>query len=183
MTYTTTDGLADNFVRAITEDPSGVKWFGTNAGASSFDGKSWKTYRTEDGLAGNTVYGIAVDFDGSVWFATDQGVSRLSGFSAVGLDSAPERITLFNVRNYPNPFNSATTIAFEIPRQGNVSVRVLSLNGRCVRNLISGTFEAGSHEIRWDGRDDRGCAVPSGVYVARVLAGGAAAAHKIVVTQ
>jgi streptogramin lyase len=183
VTYTTADGLADNFVRAIAEAPDGVLWFGTNAGVSSFDGASWTTYRVDDGLAGNTVYGIAVDFDGSVWFATDQGVSLLSDLTAVGRDSAPGRIALFNVRNYPNPFNSATTLLFDLPGRGNVTIRILSLTGRSVRNLVSGVFEAGNHQIRWDGRDDRGGSVPSGVYVARVTAGGAVAARKIVVTQ
>jgi ligand-binding sensor domain-containing protein len=183
MTYTTADGLADNFVRAIAEDPNGVKWFGTDRGASSLDGTSWRTYRTEDGLAGNRVYGIAVDFDGSVWFATDQGVSTLSGWTAVEGESAPERIALFNVRNFPNPFNSTTTLAFELPARGNVSVLILSPSGRAVRKLVGGIFEAGNHEIRWDGRDDRGDTVPSGVYVARIRAGGAVAAHKIIFTR
>jgi ligand-binding sensor domain-containing protein len=183
VTYTTADGLADDFVRAIAEDQGGVKWFGTNAGVSRWDGSAWRTYRTADGLAGDTVYDIAVDFDGSIWFATDRGVSRLSGITAAGPDGPPVRMNLFRIRNYPNPFNAATMIAFDLPRSGNVAVRISAANGTSVRNLVGGVFETGEHRIRWDGRDDRGNSVPSGVYVASVMAGGAAASHKIVVTQ
>jgi ligand-binding sensor domain-containing protein len=183
VTYTAADGLADDFVLAIAEDPGGVKWIGTNNGVSSFDGSYWKTYRTSDGLAGNTVYGIAVDFDGSIWFATDQGVSHLSGVSAVGQEGPPVSMNLFRIRNFPNPFNSSTTIAFELPRSGSVAVRISAVNGASVRNLVGGIFEAGENSIRWDGRDDLGNAVPSGVYVASITAGGAVAAHKIILTQ
>jgi ligand-binding sensor domain-containing protein len=183
VTYTTTDGLPDNDIRAIAEAPDGVKWFGTKNGVSSFDGSVLKTYRMEDGLAGNTVNGIAVDFDGSVWFATDRGVSRLSNPSSVGTGSAAGRPALFSIRNFPNPFNSSTLLSFELPARGNVTVRIYSPDGRSVRNLVGGLFEAGSHRIPWDGMDDLGAEVPSGVYVARVMSGGSAGAHKIIVTR
>ena len=183
VTYTKADGLADDFVRAIAEDPGGVKWIGTNNGVSSFNGGIWKTYRTADGLAGNTVYAIAVDFDGSIWFATDQGVSHASGVSAAGQQGPPVRMNLFRIRNFPNPFNPSTTIAFELPRGGNVTVRISAVNGACVRSLVGGFFQAGENRILWDGRDDQGNAVQSGVYVARVTAGGASAAHKIILTR
>jgi len=182
-TYTTADGLADDFVRAIAETQDGVKWFGTNAGASSFDGTNWTTYRTGDGLAGSVVYGIAVDFDGSIWFATDHGVSQLSGTSAAGSEGPPAQMTLFRIRNFPNPLNPSTTFTFDLPRSGYATVRIVSLKGTVVRNLVDRIFGAGENRVPWDGRDDTGNAVPSGVYVAKVTAGGAVAGHKIIVTR
>ena len=78
--YTTSEGLADNDVNAITIDNSGNKWFGTDDGVSKFDGSSWKTYTTADGLGDNHVNAIAIDEDNHIWFGTySNGVSRFDG--------------------------------------------------------------------------------------------------------
>lgn len=78
-TYSTSDGLISNRVQAITEDAAGKLWFGTDLGASSFDGQNWKNYRIADGLGNPCVNDIAVDAKGAVWFATNGGISVLDG--------------------------------------------------------------------------------------------------------
>ena len=70
---------------------------------------------------------------------------------------------------YPNPFNPATTIAFDLPRPGPVAVEVYDLAGRRVRALFSGPREAGHHELTWNGRDEQGLGVGSGVYLVRLV--------------
>ena len=75
--------------------------------------------------------------------------------------------------NHPNPFSSKTEIAFSLARPAAVSLAVYDLAGRRVRLLVEGERGAGPHEISWDGRNDRGTAVASGVYFARLEAGGA----------
>ena len=77
--YLTTDGLADNVVNAVAIDLSGRMWFGTNTGASVYDGSTWTTYTTDDGLAMNGVHDIAVDGAGVMWFATYGGVGSFDG--------------------------------------------------------------------------------------------------------
>jgi ligand-binding sensor domain-containing protein len=77
--YTTADGLANDIVFSIAIDTLGVKWFGTKAGVSRFDGSTWKTYTTANGLANNNVLSIAIDGDGVKWFGTTGGVSRFDG--------------------------------------------------------------------------------------------------------
>ena len=77
-TYTTSNGLVDNFVLAIAGDTEGNIWFGTKGGVSRFSNASWTSYTVADGLANNTVYAIALDADGSVWFGTADGVSHYS---------------------------------------------------------------------------------------------------------
>jgi predicted lipoprotein with Yx(FWY)xxD motif len=67
-------------------------------------------------------------------------------------------------RNYPNPFNPSTTIAFVIPDAGHVDLQIYDIAGRLVRVLLSEQREAGSHEVVWDGTDDSGSIVASGVY-------------------
>ena len=73
---------------------------------------------------------------------------------------------------FPNPFNPQTTIAFEIPEQQTVTLRVFDMAGRLVRNLITTEpHTPGRHEVVWNGRDDTGRQVASGTYFYRLEAG------------
>jgi hypothetical protein len=66
--------------------------------------------------------------------------------------------------NYPNPFNPITHIKFDLPAQQQVSLIVYSILGHRVRELLSGKMSAGSHSVTWDGTDQRGLTVASGIY-------------------
>ena len=78
--YRIAHGLAYDYVNAIAIDASGIKWFGTEAGASKFDGIGWNTYNTSNsGLADDHVYTVAVDPSGNKWFGTDSGASVHDG--------------------------------------------------------------------------------------------------------
>lgn len=76
--FTTKEGLADNFVQAITADKSGNVWFGTKGGISVFNGSVWTSYTENDGLISNNVLCIVVDKTGVVWIGTDNGVSSFN---------------------------------------------------------------------------------------------------------
>ena len=67
-------------------------------------------------------------------------------------------------QNYPNPFNPGTTIRYELPQTSRVDLRVYDLLGRVIVTLIDGVEQAGSHEIRWTGKDSKGMPVASGAY-------------------
>jgi hypothetical protein len=69
----------------------------------------------------------------------------------------------------PNPFNPSTTIAYSLGRAGSAELVVYDLSGRRVKTLVSGYIDAGSHEARWDGRDEYGRRVASGVYAYRLI--------------
>jgi choice-of-anchor B domain-containing protein len=66
--------------------------------------------------------------------------------------------------NHPNPFRSSTTIAFDLGAEGDVWLRVFDVSGRVVRTLLDGKVPAGRHEVVWDGRNEGGDAVASGIY-------------------
>ncbi len=69
----------------------------------------------------------------------------------------------------PNPFNPTGTLSFETANPGQVSVRLFDVTGRCVRRVWTSTFtDAGIHDVRFDGRDDRGSSLASGVYFYRI---------------
>ncbi len=69
-----------------------------------------------------------------------------------------------SVASYPNPFNPRTTVAFEIPTAGQVSLNVVDIRGRRVRTLIADDLPAGPGRVIWDGSDDAGRACASGIY-------------------
>jgi len=73
--------------------------------------------------------------------------------------------------NYPNPFNPETRIRFELAEPVGVKLVIYDLLGRKVRLLTSGTLDAGQHIVNWDGRNDAGAPVSSGVYIYRIKAG------------
>jgi hypothetical protein len=67
-------------------------------------------------------------------------------------------------QNQPNPFSPETRIGFELPRAGEVELRIYSVDGRLVRGLVKDTRQAGRHTVSWDGLDDAGRRLPSGIY-------------------
>ncbi len=70
--------------------------------------------------------------------------------------------------NYPNPFNPTTHIEFSLKKAGNVELAVYNINGQKVRTLVSEEMEADNHKVTWNGKDDRGNSVSSGVYFYRL---------------
>jgi len=72
--------------------------------------------------------------------------------------------------NAPNPFNPQTTIYFDLSREGRVNLSIYALDGRRVRQLVRDTYPAGRHSAIWDGRNDKGRRMASGVYLYRLVA-------------
>ncbi len=71
--------------------------------------------------------------------------------------------------NYPNPFNSATTIRFELPAADHLTVEIFNIRGQRVRTLVQNRpYAAGYYRLKWDGRNERGLNVASGLYILRL---------------
>ncbi len=68
-------------------------------------------------------------------------------------------------QNYPNPFNPSTKIRFNLKEQGQVSLTIFNIKGEKVRELVANRLNAGSHIVEWDGLDQNGRQVPSGMYL------------------
>jgi len=87
-------------------------------------------------------------------------------------------------QNVPNPFNPQTTIAFELPKQAAVSLRVFDVSGRLVIVLMDGeTIAEGRREVVWNGRDDTGRRVAAGAYFYRLEAGRYAETKRMVLMK
>ena len=80
--------------------------------------------------------------------------------------------TIFSLeQNYPNPFNPATTIEFNLPKTSYVSLTVFNILGQKVTELVNSTLSAGNKRIDWEGTDESGRTMESGVYFYKITAG------------
>ncbi len=102
----------------------------------------------------------------------DTGTPILSSVSTTATEDAlgvPEAFAL--APNYPNPFNPSTAIEYALPRPATVRLVVYDALGRAVRTLVKAEQPPGSYTVAWDGQNDSGTPVPSGVYLYRIVAG------------
>ncbi len=91
--------------------------------------------------------------------------------------------SVFALKTYPNPFNPETQLVLSLPQRTRVSVKIFDLRGRLVRTLFSGDLEAGTVVLKWQGRDDQGRRISSGVYYALVQAGEKSLTNRLVLIK
>jgi len=101
--------------------------------------------------------------------------------SAVG-DGGPPSVTRL-YPNVPNPFNPQTEIVFELARAGNTRLSIFDVRGMLVTRLLDEELAAGSHRVRWDGRDGAGRGVGSGTYLYRLESGEVVAERKMLLVR
>lgn len=113
------------------------------------------------------------DFD-NIWkhdidHSMNDGYPYLEERIHVTIDDLPvdvqRPVTLYN---YPNPFNPDTNIKFHIPQRGNVKLQIFNIKGQRVKTLADDMFEAGTHKLIWDGRNEQGQITASGIYFYRL---------------
>jgi len=100
--------------------------------------------------------------------------SQIPTCSVTGIESeqSPASPTDFSLeQNYPNPFNPETALSYQLPAQSDVRLDIYNSLGQKVRTLENGRKAAGRYILKWDGRDDAGKPVTSGVYLYRLQAG------------
>ena len=120
-----------------------------------------------ESLVGQDAQDAQILFAGQMLYVTDPSVKtlRLRVHSALETD-LPDTFVL--EQNYPNPFNPSTQIGYYLPQETDVRVEVFNLYGQKIADLFSGVQAAGRHQVQWDGRDQTGTQVSSGMYVYRL---------------
>lgn len=104
--------------------------------------------------------------------------------STSGHDESGPGIKTMLRGSYPNPFNPATTIEFSLERSARVTLAIYDVSGRRVRTLVSGALTAaGIHAVNWDGTNDNGKRLASGVYFASFVAEGQVSAKKLIMLR
>ncbi len=86
-------------------------------------------------------------------------------------------------QNHPNPFNSGTVINFQVPQASHVNIEVYNLLGQRLRILVDRAMEPGSHYVNWNGLDDTGRKIGSGIYLYKMRAGSFISMKKMVLVQ
>ena len=86
-------------------------------------------------------------------------------------------------QNYPNPFNPNTTIRYQLPRRSQVSLIIYNLLGQEIRKLVNSELTAGEYRVEWDGTDDGGRAVSTGIYFYRLEVGSVAQTRKMLLVK
>jgi len=182
---TTNSNMPSNSVNSIAIDNAGTKWVGTaqsvfepHGGLASFDGSDWTIYNTSNsGLPENVIMSLAIDEGGNKWVGTQAGGLAVfnEGGIVVGINEDNQNnglITDFRLhQNFPNPFNPSTTIRYALPEVSNVLLVIYDLRGNVIQTLESESKPAGWHEDVWNGVDESGHTVPTGLYLAQLRAG------------
>ncbi len=92
-------------------------------------------------------------------------VSPRGEVTVLGIDDAPSLPVKFVLNdNYPNPFNPQTNISFTVPSSGNINLTVYNITGQRVATLVDGYQHSGEHNVQWNGLDQNGNQVSSGIY-------------------
>lgn len=92
--------------------------------------------------------------------------------SPVGIDPVTGMPVSFELyQNYPNPFNPTTTIVFDLPQSASINLAIYNMLGQVVRTLVTGKLEAGRQSVQWDGKNELGERLSSGVYLYRLETG------------
>jgi hypothetical protein len=149
-------------------------------------GQTWRSLG--DDLAGRPWFNdVAIDpLDPEVIYAaTPWGVFRLDTRLVItAVVSEQIEPVLFSLApNYPNPFNPSTTLRFSLPQAGEAELSVFDLMGQRVATLIHGPQEAGAHLLQWDGRDEQGRELASGVYLYRLQTGAQVETRKLLLLR
>ena len=87
------------------------------------------------------------------------------------------------LHNFPNPFNAHTQIAYSVAQTGHTELVIFNLTGQIVRTLVDEVNVAGNYQITWDGKDNAGVYVGSGVYVCKLNSGTTADSHRLLLLQ
>jgi ligand-binding sensor domain-containing protein len=155
----------------VAVDSSNNIWAGFGRAAAKFDGANFTFFNSENGLAQDRVQEIFVDRKGDIWFAHfGGGVSVLHDTITTRVKqqnlSIDENMSFALSQNYPNPFNSSTIFRYELPSEGQIQLFIYDLMGKEVINLINEPQIAGLHQVVWNGTNNNGKEVSSGIYLA-----------------
>ncbi len=150
---------------------------------ASCDGNNWSPLGSgvNGGVRALCTYNGNLIVGGNFSVAGGKAVAYLAEWSKktpTGVDDEEDRSlpVEFSVsQNYPNPFNPSTTISYDLPKSETVRISVVNVLGRTVTVLIDAVRPAGHNLVAWDGKDNSGLSVASGVYFFRIESG----SHKV----
>jgi len=123
-----------------------------------------------------------VSNDAFVFYVDDFTIHSDGGYVGNDDPGAPAIVTELR-GNYPNPFNPSTTITFSVKESAPVTIGVYNVKGQLVKTLVNEEKASGNHSVVWDGRDNNGRSVSSGVYFYKMNAGKYSSTRKMIMMK
>jgi carboxypeptidase D len=174
-----TDSLGGGPLSAVVDVSGGVRPVSTDPAHGDYykllATGSYELTFTAEGYRAKTVSGVS-----TTWGSPTVLDVQMSPLATPAAD-VPALKTA--VAAWPNPFNPVTKLAVTVPTRGPLAVGIYDLRGRRMRILLNTESEPGLHAVGWDGRDDDGVVVPSGVYFARAQTRDGVATAKLVLAK
>ncbi len=170
----------------------GQSWDQLGDAYTGFDGKWKQDHRSLTEYCGQGFTDVRIRFhfvsDSTVtypgWYIDDINIYPYEAQTVIARGESHQPIKDFVLfDNYPNPFNAQTIIEYQLPQAGHVKLVVYNLLGQEIKTLINRNQEAGRFNLVWNGTDDLGQAVPSGVYFYRIQAEGYSETKKMLLLQ
>ncbi len=171
------DGPSVRSVAIVPYNYTSIFLAGTSTGLYStfvLDGAATVWTQESPDLMGNVVVDdlTSRSADGLVVAATHgKGIYSMTIPVTTGVEDQLPRTTMVLRQNVPNPFNPQTQISFALPEAGQTSLVVYDVAGRHVRTLVEASLAGGEHTYNWNGADDAGHQVSTGVYLYRLRSG------------
>ena len=128
-------------------------------------------------INGVDIHGMEVQWPGMMVLL------RYENDDPVSVDDSGEQPVFELTGSYPNPFNMSTTIRYSLHEQARVRCRIYSLSGQLVRTLVDDIQSAGTRETMWDGTDENGAAISTGMYLYNITAGGRMSTGKLLLIK
>ncbi|PKN72907.1 MAG: hypothetical protein CVU50_05105 [Candidatus Cloacimonetes bacterium HGW-Cloacimonetes-3] len=174
---TMNSGLPSDYVHNMAFDSLGNLWIGIDAGLDMqsvgnlvcYNGVNWFVYNAYNSdMCINEFSCLAIDNHNNKWIGSSWGSEGLSVFNENGVVANDDEVcpptNLFSLRNYPNPFNPETNISFNLPVSGKTTLTVYNVKGQRIDTLINKPLLSGKHVYVWNGTDENGSKVGSGLY-------------------
>jgi hypothetical protein len=133
-----------------TKDTPCGKWYAFGGNTNTVQSSAWQDFSLKC-VVTDAAYNTAYD----------------THYIHVSSDDFKEKIIIQN--NYPNPFNSTTLISFELLQPSSISLIIFNVHGQSIKTLVSDELAEGQHQILWDGTDDTGNFVSTGIYLCQFL--------------
>ncbi|MFC1492430.1 T9SS type A sorting domain-containing protein [candidate division KSB1 bacterium] len=183
-------GPSVKWITILRENGSNTYFAGTSTGLYStaeLDGMDTEWSQEGSNTIGNVIVEMVIsrETDGEVVVAT-HGNGIYSRDFTTGIEENDRRVTPDGfelMQNYPNPFNPSTTISFKLLSPSDVSLKIYNISGQLVKTLISKKMSSGQHVIKWNGKNDLGMKVGSGLYIYSLKAGTFSSTRKMVILK
>lgn len=118
-------------------------------------------------------------------FTVDVLIQSKNALTGVGVTNNTNEVPIKYdlTQNYPNPFNPTTKFTFSIPVKGSVNITIFDITGRVIATLVNSKYEAGKYIVDWNGTNNSGSAVSSGVYFYRIVTSNYIATKKMILLK